>query len=80
MLENPFAAYRLPGRGLILLAFLGALALVPARVAAQTDCFPDPATLCLQGSRFQAVVTWTAPGFGSGPGQAVPLTGDTGYF
>jgi hypothetical protein len=25
-------------------------------------------------------VTWTAEGFGSGPGQAVPLTGDTGYF
>ncbi len=80
MLENPFAAYRLPGRVLGLLAFLGALAFVPARVAAQTACSPTPTALCLQGSRFQAEVTWTAPGFGSGTGQAVPLTGDTGYF
>src|SRR4029077_12263275 len=68
------------GRSLALLAFLGALALVPVRVAAQTVCSPTPTALCLQGSRFQAEVTWTAPGFGSGPGQAVPLTGDTGYF
>src|SRR5262249_1019283 len=36
--------------------------------------------LCLQGSRFQAEVAWTAPGFGSGTGQAVALTRDTGYF
>ncbi|PYQ54908.1 MAG: hypothetical protein DMF53_28820, partial [Acidobacteria bacterium] len=68
------------GRSLILLAFLGALALAPARVAAQAVCSPAPTALCLQGSRFQAEVTWTAPGFGSGAGQAVPLTEDTGYF
>jgi len=80
VLENPVAAYRLTGRILVLLAFLGALALVPARVAAQTVCSAAPTALCLQGSRFQAEVTWTAPGFGSGTGQAVPLTGDTGYF
>jgi len=80
VLENPFVAYRLPGRILVLLAFLGALAIVPARVSAQTVCSPTPTALCLQGARFQAEVTWTAPGFGSGPGRAVPLTGDTGYF
>ncbi len=80
MLKNSSVAYRLPGRGLVLLAFLGALAVVPARVSAQASCSPTPTVLCLQGARFQAEVTWTAPGFGSGPGQAVPLTGDTGYF
>ncbi|HET9211745.1 MAG TPA: hypothetical protein VFR03_15160 [Thermoanaerobaculia bacterium] len=79
MLKNPVAAYRLAGR-ILALAFLGALATVPARVSAQTSCSPTPTVLCLQGSRFQAEVTWTAPGFGSGPGRAVPLTGDTGYF
>lgn len=80
MLENPVAAYRLLVRSLVLLSFLGALALVPTRVSAQAVCTPTPTALCLQGSRFQAEVTWTAPGFGSGTGQAVPLTGDTGYF
>ena len=80
MLKNSCVAYRLPGWCLVLLAFLGALAIVPARVSAQTVCSPTPTVLCLQGSRFRAEVTWTAPGFGSGPGRAVPLTGDTGYF
>jgi len=80
VLKNSFAAYRLAGRSLILLMFLGTLAIVPARVSAQAVCSPTPTALCLQGSRFQAEVTWTAPGFGSGPGRAVPLTGDTGYF
>jgi hypothetical protein len=80
VLKNSFAAYRLSGRSLVLLAFLGALAVVPARVSAQAVCSPNPTALCLQGSRFRAEVTWTAPGFGSGTGQAVPLTGDTGAF
>jgi hypothetical protein len=64
---------------LALLALPLALGLAPA-LRAQTSCAPSPAALCLQGSRFQAEVTWTAPGFGSGKGQAVPLTRDTGFF
>jgi hypothetical protein len=80
VLRNSLAAYRLPGRSLALLAFLGALTLAPAWVSAQTACSPAPEHLCLQGSRFQAEVTWTVPGLGSGPGRAVALTEDTGYF
>jgi hypothetical protein len=79
VLENSSVAYRLSGR-IVLWMCLCALALVPASVSAQASCSPTPTTLCLQGSRFQAEVTWTAPGFGSGPGRAVALTGDTGYF
>jgi len=65
---------------LLLLALSLALGLAAAPALAQGSCSPAPTVLCLQGSRFQAEVTWTAPGFGSGRGQAVPLTGDTGYF
>jgi hypothetical protein len=79
VLKNSSVAYRWPGRGLVLLAFLGALVLAPARGFAET-CTTHPTLLCLQGSRFSAEVTWTAPGFGSGVGQAVALTADTGFF
>ncbi|HEY3568346.1 MAG TPA: hypothetical protein VGP73_10480 [Thermoanaerobaculia bacterium] len=44
------------------------------------SCSPTPTVLCLQGSRFQAEVTWAVPGLGTGAGQAVPLTADTGLF
>ncbi|PYQ63209.1 MAG: hypothetical protein DMF53_10795 [Acidobacteria bacterium] len=43
-------------------------------------CVPDATTLCLNNGRFEVKATWTAPGSGSGAGQAVPLTADTGYF
>ena len=43
-------------------------------------CAPDATTLCLNGGRFEVKAAWTAPGNGSGAGQAVPLTADTGYF
>jgi photosystem II stability/assembly factor-like uncharacterized protein len=44
-------------------------------------CAPGPQTLCLNGGRFQVAVVWRAPSLGtSGAGQAVVLTGDTGYF
>src|SRR3954469_21551084 len=49
-------------------------------MASGAGCTSNPPRLCLQGNRFQAEVSWTAPGFGSGAGQAVPLTGDTGTF
>jgi len=47
----------------------------------QTGCIPNPATLCLNGGRFRAQVTWRAQNIGqSGNGTGVSLSGDTGYF
>jgi hypothetical protein len=42
-------------------------------------CVPDPMTLCL-GSRFQATVQWFKADQSTGPGTAVSLTPDSGYF
>lgn len=44
-------------------------------------CVASATRMCLDGNRFQVDVAWTAPnGGGSGAGQSVPLTDDTGYF
>ncbi len=43
-------------------------------------CSADATTLCLNGGRFEVEVRWTTPQGQSGAGQAVTLTGDTGYF
>jgi hypothetical protein len=59
---------------------LAGLFLAPAAGHAQGSCTPAPTALCLGGDRFRAEVAWTVPGLGSGPGQAVPLTADTGSF
>jgi hypothetical protein len=48
--------------------------------AASASCFANATTLCLNGGRFSVRTQWTAPGSGTGAGQAVALTGDTGYF
>jgi hypothetical protein len=66
-------------RLLISLALLVSL-LAPAGARGADLCFPTATRLCLAGYRFQAEVSWTVPGLGSGAGQAVPLTGDTGTF
>jgi ELWxxDGT repeat protein len=42
-------------------------------------CQPSPTALCLNGGRFKVEVSWSIEG-ATGSGQAVPLTGDTGYF
>jgi hypothetical protein len=43
-------------------------------------CVTDAFTLCLQGGRFAVTAGWeTSEGF-TGPGRAVPVTSDTGYF
>jgi len=56
------------------LAAAGASALEPL-------CVPDAQTLCLEGGRFSVVAfyqpTLEGPSF---PGNAVPLTDDSGYF
>jgi plastocyanin len=44
-------------------------------------CVPDSTTHCLNNNRFKVQVSWRVPTQGtSGPGIAVPLTGDTGEF
>jgi len=44
-------------------------------------CVPDATGLCLSSDRFHVSVTWTDPRTGNtGSGQAVPLSGDSGYF
>jgi hypothetical protein len=52
--------------------------LSPAALAA--SCVANATTLCLNSGRFSVRTLWSAPGSGSGAGQAVALTGDTGYF
>jgi hypothetical protein len=43
-------------------------------------CTPGPTALCLNGGRFQVSVAWKDFAGRTGVGQAVPLTGDAGYF
>jgi hypothetical protein len=43
-------------------------------------CSPNAETLCLNGSRFEVRTQWATRDGRSGAGQAVALTGDTGYF
>ncbi len=47
--------------------------------AQRAACNPSPAQLCFDGGRIRATLAWSARGQ-SGAGQAVQLTGDTGYF
>jgi hypothetical protein len=48
--------------------------------AAAGTCASSTTALCLNGNRFKVEVAWTDFSGNSGVGQAVPLTGDTGYF
>lgn len=48
--------------------------------AAAASCAEDPTHLCLNGGRFRVSVTWRTDTGAAGTGQAVRLTGDTGYF
>ncbi len=62
-------------------ALFVALFLTAARLsAAGASCAPSPARLCLNGGRFAAQVTWKDFQGNTGTGQAVSLSGDTGYF
>ena len=64
-------------------AFAFALALGIASAAAAATaapCAPSPTALCLSGNRFQVEVNWKDFQGGTGAGQAVPITADTGYF
>lgn len=49
--------------------------------AVTTPCTASASNLCLTGGRFRVKVNWAVPSQGtSGAGNAVALTGDTGYF
>lgn len=43
-------------------------------------CTPGATDLCLSGGRFRVSVAWATVSGSNGPGMAVPLTGDSGYF
>ena len=44
------------------------------------SCALDALTLCLNGQRFSAAVTWRSAGGPVGSGQAFPVTDNTGAF
>ncbi len=46
----------------------------------EPSCVPGPGVLCLGGNRFQVTVRWRDFADRTGPGFAVPLTKDTGFF
>ncbi len=48
--------------------------------AVSSTCAPGPADLCLGSGRFRISLRWKDFQGRTGVGQAVPLTGDTGYF
>ncbi len=48
--------------------------------AGPSTCPGPPATLCLADNRFAVEIDWQDPLGGAGPGRAVALTGDSGFF
>src|SRR6266699_847150 len=54
--------------------------IVSVNVVPQNGCLPDATTLCLGDSRFTVKAQWQTNDGRSGAGQAVALTGDSGYF
>ena len=75
---------RMPRPLLVPVLLAGALAglgvSAPVRAVTPGECNPSPTRLCLADNRFAAEVAWTVPSLGSGAGQALPLTADTGAF
>jgi Leucine-rich repeat (LRR) protein len=53
---------------------------VTLRTGGPAGCFPSGTSLCLAGGRFKVETAWRRPDGQTGVGQAVKLTGDTGYF
>ena len=59
--------------------FLSLVIASPAALSA-APCTTSPTALCLNGSRFEAHVSWRDSHGRTGVGSAVSLTADTGYF
>jgi hypothetical protein len=53
---------------------------LPQAEGAEAACVSDATTICLNNGRFKVQAQWTTRAGQSGAGQAVALTGDTGYF
>ncbi len=53
---------------------------VTLRTGGPAGCFPGGTSLCLAGGRFKVETAWRTLDGRTGAGQAVKLTGDTGYF
>lgn len=53
---------------------------VPPKPASAGTCASSATALCLNGSRFRVEVQWKDFAGHNGAGQAVQLTGDTGYY
>ena len=53
---------------------------VTLQTGGPAGCFPGATSLCLANHRFKAEAAWRRPDGQTGAGQAVALTGDTGYF
>lgn len=68
--------------GLLLGVASFAQASSPASALSPDACTANATTLCLNAGRFQARAIFSAPSLSitNAPAQAVPLTGDTGYF
>lgn len=49
-------------------------------LGAESPCQPSDSHLCLNGGRFRVEAEWKDPAGHVGPGHAVALTADTGYF
>ena len=43
-------------------------------------CVPSPTNLCLHNARFRVQATWATPDGATGPGRAVTMSPDAGYF
>jgi hypothetical protein len=52
---------------------------LPGSATLEATCVANPFGLCLNGGRFAVEVAWTSAS-GGGLGNAMTLTGDTGYF
>ncbi|MEO8189467.1 MAG: hypothetical protein ABI682_03920 [Acidobacteriota bacterium] len=74
MKRNSTRAWKSAAAGFALLLLMGA-----AR-ASGAPCVASSSRLCLNGGRFAAEVSWTDFQGNTGSGQAISLTGDTGYF
>jgi hypothetical protein len=53
---------------------------VTLQTGGPAGCFPGGTSLCLASQRFKVEAAWRTPDGRTGAGQAVALTGDTGYF
>ncbi|HEV7505190.1 MAG TPA: pre-peptidase C-terminal domain-containing protein [Thermoanaerobaculia bacterium] len=53
---------------------------VTLQTGGPAGCFPGGTSLCLANHRFKVEAVWRRPDGQTGSGQAVALTGDTGYF